>query len=503
MVTTTAGLHSTNVLLEHVHRVSGPVSAFVFDLPTHNTSSASRPHRIYIFGDVHFSYANTCRGCSSDPACITIMDFVDRLAASVQVGNIASLDVHVELPLLKGVTRPGRLKAFDAFIRQNASTGRRAKAAAAEKATKRGGGADAVPSIVGIISLLYHKYGQFAYHVQPSPIPASIRFHADDARDEENARVVFHPSKRTIDSLLQFHTRLPTAADVMILMRVFLFSEDFVGDLARLLPAVKPVLSALTHISGDRYVHKIATQFLKLPTTALRERVRSFVEVRLTDLETLLRRDLAYDDAAQSMVSLTSLASLASPKSGAAIGRKSKQTKQSRGPKKDGVPTMDEDLARYAYSAKLRRLRAYLSSAFSPEEGVFNLPLRTLLMDTYLLCRMLRFAYASPGGVSIAYTGDRHSAFYVTFLRHEMKLAPVVCHVRRATTPSPAPATVSARAPGFSRCVPIQKPCPSATALSGDVHADRVERELDARSARREAFVALGAACSGRYGDRK
>jgi hypothetical protein len=305
-------------------RLSGPVSAFVYDLPSGaraGTSTSTEPHRVYLFGDEHFSYSNMCASpCAGDAACADIVQFIDgQVAAATESGR--SIDVFMEFPYLRGERRDSQLRAWDARFRAEASPAHAVKEMLGVRTR-----------VYGIFSLLYRRYGTRFYNhprvgeagVSRRGASPAVRFHYADARHEPNAAAMFKgfckPAAPACDrawmvalprpcrgALLAFLTHVPTADRMRELLRAFLFGTDFVADMGRLFganfrvtratlgPAPGPKGAAgAAGAAGPRRTHRIAVQFHKLPA-AMRAQMRAFLERRIDELCALLRDDLDYD----------------------------------------------------------------------------------------------------------------------------------------------------------------------------------------------------------------
>jgi hypothetical protein len=428
------------------------VSAYAYDLPPAAGRAPGLGHRVYLFGDEHFSYDNMCPRCDADAGCADIVGIIDReVAAAVARGR--SLDVFMEFPYLRGEHRDTQLRAWDARFRAEASPVHAVKSLLG------------LPTrVYGVFSLLYRKYGARFYDhdagagASPATGAPAVRFHYADARHEPNAAAMFRgfcqppsPScnaawilalpRRCRAALLAFLTHVGSAARVRDLLRAFLFGTDFVADMSRLFGAdfrvVRGTLAAPPGApeGAPRTMHRIARQFHKLAPAA-RAPVRAFLDRRIDELCALLADDLDYDGCASIVCAI-----LTGRPAGVAAGRSA------------ATP----DLESFALPCRVRRAQEFVHALLGDRgrlgrDGVLLLLLPALLMDAYLLCRMMRYAtqQAAAGGTTIAYTGNAHSMLYARFFEEQLGLRAVVCHpARRArrclvvpSTPGTCPAPV-------------------------------------------------------------
>ena len=92
---------------------------------------------------------------------------------------------------------------------------------------------------------------------------------------------------------------------------------------------------------------------------------------------------------------------------------------------------------------------------------VMQLAVHLVLMDAYLVCRLLRFCTRpeAAGGESIVYVGNAHAEYYVSFFQDYMGLTPVVCQPASAVTEKrrKPPQRMSRGDSNFNRCVPVAR----------------------------------------------
>jgi hypothetical protein len=98
------------------NRISGPVSAHVFDMPTGN----EEPTRLFVFGDAHNSFENLCAPCDAADGCVDIVEFV-RLAVGDAKLRGRALDVFMEMPYVMrdGPSRRSWLASLDALMHRD------------------------------------------------------------------------------------------------------------------------------------------------------------------------------------------------------------------------------------------------------------------------------------------------------------------------------------------------------------------------------------------------
>jgi hypothetical protein len=423
--------------------VSGPISVHVFDAPTSDgRHGASFHNRIYIFGDQHFSYAHRCRPCLPSHGCERIVDFIERLVQERQVGNVGnqpklgappdallpagggvpppdrSLDVYMEMPYIvpRGRWRSKVLREKDPFMRRDGPPPR-TETAARPRA-----------DYIGMLSQLYQRFYSRMYD---DPTPAQqrslsarprVRFHYCDARMEPNVSTLlpYEPGDHFYGSRLnQFHLHMDAPAKLLALLEALLFSTDFVAEVRRLFGEDAPPL--VTETLSGKGVYRVAKQYHRLQEGPAKRAVRSYLSARAAEVVQNLRAAGMFDYAA-ALRALRAFGSGSLPH----------------------APRLDE-----------RQVRDYL--------GRFILEMffaRVLVMDAYLVCRMVRFSLQrgdSARGTSVVYVGDSHAAFYVRFFTEFMGLRALTCQNRVAVD-----GTSSNR-----RCVRLDRACRRRAAPGG------------------------------------
>ena len=256
----------------------------------------------------------------------------------------------------------------------------------------------------GIFTKLYREFRGDLYEDAGRAKNPTVRFHYCDARSEPNVETFAVASPERVP---WFHEHVNTADRMRELMRAFLFGASFANDMRALFgadAAVEPSLS--------EGVHKVAKQFRSLRPGQTKDALRAFLETRIEELIVTLSDDVGFG-------------SIAAPARFFA--------------KPDG----DE------WADRLRSARCQLyQNAFAV---AMLLGVRVLIMDAYLLCRLVRFSTEraeTAGGRSVVYVGDDHARMYARFLTEQMKLPPSLSHTRGAIPLSPAS--------GTSRCLSLQ-----------------------------------------------
>lgn len=387
-----------------IKRISGPVSAYTYRL---NASAATRQqlrqHTILLLGDVHTSYKNTCDDCDTDPECTSLVDFIKRLDDESRRNN-TPLDVYLELPVVpkREALRSSIIRRVDKFLMKNASAG----TALMEFFGIR-------PRYIGQFSPIFRAFRDRIYHHHDNTARSpQQRFHYTDARLDLMIQIlVSHPATQ---DPVEFHRRYDID-DVRELLLAFLLSDDFVRDVGKVIGDDHIVDKLMRRVGPDvlttyrgKVVHRIAKQVHKLPTPRLREALRAYIRDCVERMCDKLRNVLHYDKVRESV--LTS--------SGKLSGR---------------------------YAALFRTF--------------VTLDVQLVLMDTYLLARMLRFATTgkqSDRGISVVFAGDAHIVNYRTFFERYMQLeASSVCHVPRRRSNDGIFKSPSRYADTFQRCVRV------------------------------------------------
>lgn len=365
-------------LLRDIKRISGPASYYAFELP-------GSKNNIYLFGDYHFSYNNQCDGCDKDPACAHIADFIDS-AIDEAASQGTPIDVFMELPYVvsQGVERDFVLARVDTiFMRDSRENVKNVLL----KIFGR------TPDYIGIFSVLYKRFSDKFYgHASAS---TNQRFHYADARFEFNVKRFLSPaSERWIK---MFHHRVPNVATFRRVLEAFVMGHHkgaFQDEMADVFGSDIMVFerSLTSKKSGGRKtLHKISKQVHKLPPT-LRTKVELFIKEKLDGICDVLRLELRYEDGVHMLRSDESSLDM-----------------------RDGTLTY----------IRASRLVNYI--------GIFTvfmeLIVQTIMMDVYLLARMLLYASRSHNGSCIVYAGDYHIGVYADFLSRHMNLTANGCSV--------------------------------------------------------------------------
>lgn len=406
--------------VEYVEKISGPVSAHVFELLT----PGSKKLAVYLFGDVHFSYDNQCDHCSMSKGCFGVVDFIERVALDAEASG-KSLDVFFELPYVPA--NPGlRTHArswIDAYFSKNASVGTAFGNALAKLFGRS-------PQYLGIFSKLYRKFGRQAYdHMfirdkgKSSKKETGARFHYADARLEPNAMSIIMPMQKPMEWIIDFHKKVNNTAKLGQLLSAFIFSKNFAQDVKALwgpqAPLVEAALSTITLDGTPHKVHKIAKQYHKLPAN-LKPSVTKYLKDRISRAEHFLSNYCNYNQGVK-MLTGDALGELASLK----------------------CPSHEMDMFREILS---QRTNNYI------HEIDFSIMFVacTLLMDAYLLCRMLYYlhrANTEDGSCAIVYAGDAHIQHYADYFVNYMGLSPALC----------SPLTEGMEEGDVVRCVDVSK----------------------------------------------
>jgi hypothetical protein len=245
--------------------VSGPVSMYTFELAG---------TEIVVFGDVHFSYENMCApACVKRGECETVVGFMRRRAALAGPGR--PLDIFVELPY---VPKSEYDKARQIRHIQAAAEG-----------DVLGEYPTAAPSrrMLGILGQIYRAFGRFLYDDEAKrriSAANNTRFHYADARFDAN---VVRLVPKDVDALLA-RVRGGDGARLEAVLAWMAFGDA--DGFPRLAPEHRAMLSpeALTTWRGRR-VHRIAKQFLKLPSGPLKDALRAYLDARIREVSPMVR----------------------------------------------------------------------------------------------------------------------------------------------------------------------------------------------------------------------
>jgi hypothetical protein len=399
--------------IDDVRQFSGPVSAHVFKVPL----SSGKTMGVYMFGDYHFSYDNRCPRCSASKGCYGIVDFIEQVGKD-SLANGKSLDVFLELPYVSGdkSLREQSMTWIDPYFSQNATVG-----AKVSNAVGRILGRKETPYI-GMLSKLYRTFGNKTYNHRRKD--NAVRFHYTDTRIEANAaRLIFPPmakdpgqNERVIRWLSTLHQLIDSSDKFCDLLKAFLTSTDFVGDVQKLygksvivteaaLSSAPPQsLSAASSSSSSspaspgttKKMHKIAKQFHGLPP-AMQDTVGRYIRDRLAYVKTFLDEVIDYESGVRMFKGLT-------------MG---------------GTVSTAHEIAT-ARGFLYEKIQTYIKMAYWGIALVGCM----VLMDVYLICRMLRYLLrpdAPDGSCAIAYAGDAHISHYVDFFVRYLNLRPVYC----------------------------------------------------------------------------
>lgn len=372
----------------HITRVSGPVSVHVFDVPNEDGGGTNR---LYIFGDEHFSYDHMCDACDRSQGCATIMQFVDEQVGAAR-DHHAALDVFLEMPYVpaRGEQRLHVLRYFDRYFRSNA--GPPPKGGTIRNVLMRVfGGSQPSPRYIGQLAQLYKRYHRELYddsYKRRSADATGVRFHYTDARRDPN-----------VDAILNGKSAARWPVELLRkVLHAFLFSTDFPADIQQALGAegaaavVHDTLSTIDR-GKRRAVHKVAKQYHNLRDGNMKSALRRYIEDRVDDIVGLISDVIGHNP-------------------------------------------LDDVLEDNPINSLRSTVRLYREEAFSL---AFRYGAILILMDAYLLGRMLRFVAQqvdTTGGSSIVYVGESHAQFYVHFLRDYLGLGPILCNPVRADNPT-------------------------------------------------------------------
>ena len=369
-----------------VNQVSGPVSLYAFDI----VSSGGSSSRIMVFGDMHFSNRNMCSPCVRADGCASVLDFIDERSAKAKARG-TTLDVFLELPYVPPpAARTRRARAVNhAVVHLGApppgGVGVGMRRGDIITMLRKVGVGPAAPSprYVGLLGDMMRRYKDRLYPTSPlqehDQHQQHQRFHYADIRSDPNIHALLPVAPEaaatgTIDGLRQ-------------LMHAFLFSTDFVADVIACCGQGARVLrDGLTTLAltadrggGGTWVHRIAKQFHALPGGPVKDAVRAYLTMRVEEVLDIMRNDV-------------------------------------------GMGSRPAVAARYYdWLDHVRSARAQCY-AFGYKTAM-HLGVWVVMMDAYLLCRMLRFL--GPGSETIVYVGDAHAEFYARFFVEYMGLRPL------------------------------------------------------------------------------
>jgi hypothetical protein len=244
---------------------------------------------------------------------------------------------------------------------------------------------------IGIFSSLYKKYGDNFYFrekikvkVKGDSIPKTnkgdSRFHYGDIRSEFNVRHFLAPFDNK--AMVEFHARINSIAKFRRLLEAFLVghkkeSKPFDVTIKELFGSTSDVYYKSL---GTNNMHRISKQIHKLPAR-LRDKVEAFVNEKLDTLVDIMKHDIKYEDG------ITMLTS------------------------NNNKDTRDGTLV-YIRESRL----IHYSNVF---KIFMHLIVQTIMMDTYMIARMLY--YATKTSCIISYTGSYHTYVYADFFLRYMK----------------------------------------------------------------------------------
>ena len=412
--------------LEGVKSISGPVSCHVFRVPI---PSGKRDYvTLYLMGDEHMSYENMCEACSREKGCYPIDDFIEQAAESAEK-NKWELDVFMEMPFYskQDPEKTEMLQTWDTLLRQDSDP-----LTAVENFMRKLVGRS--PRYIGIFSRLYRKFSDKLYHASSRARKSKVvRFHQGDARHEFFVRTMFCVDKKKkfdsnqIKCLTNLHVHLDTIEKFKSFMMAFLVDKNFEKSITKLfgknVSIPEKLLTTFSNSGNGVFkCHKIAKQFHKLPEY-IRPVVMAYIEERVDTLLSVMQEHFDYEANAASVKKLEA--------------SKEGDTKKNEAGEFDDLFAMFRKLRLYAY--------------FQQIKFFIYLPLHTVFMDVYMLCRMLYFMttkHSGKEGAVIAYAGDAHIRVYVRFFKKYMKLRPVFCKALSAN-----------RQQETSRCVHVKGTC--------------------------------------------
>lgn len=387
--------------LSGVAKVSGPVSVHEFHLTQEKTGEGDAArHKVIIFGDVHFSYDNLCTPCHL-PTCQSVTNFI-RARANAAHEDATSLDVFMEMPYVppNGQMRNSVLKTWDSLMSRNA--GPDSDNGLFKKLLQRLVGN--TPFYIGVFSQLYKEFARDLYDDDYKRAagrlgPGSVRFHYADARSEPNVKAALPVHAAT------FHKHVTGTTALRDLLHAFLFGKDFVSDVKMAGPSlvstiVASALSTMPGSQGRRKIHKVAKQYHRLNEGPAKQAVRTYLEARIEEVINIMKNDVRVDTGVHTLAAVDPAA----------------------------TPTYNQPW--------LSSFREMNNNVY---QGMFQIAMQlavwVVIMDAYLLCRLLRFAVQTPEsahGTSIVYVGDAHAEFYVRFMRDYLGVPPVACQTRRS-----------------------------------------------------------------------
>lgn len=390
-------MHAFEVVQEEDSRRGGA------DVPLHASSAAIlHCHCFVLFGDEHRSTKHMCTNCGHDPRCKTIVQIIESFQRACETQN-TYLNVFVEFPYVIGSGRLRRefLRYIDKYMRRKPSFRKSVRdfvvIGLGLKNSKR----------LGVLNDIYETFADRFYH-HDKRAHRNTKFHFADARWEPNMWIYVKPPSHTpraefFEWITNFRTRIPDIPTFRAFVAAFLYDVDFPSVIKNIFGEHSPVmhgsLSSL-HDDAPRTVHKIAKQYLKLrhqliadgsePSSRVHEAIDKYIRDRVDTLMRHLQQDIGYEDNA-------------------------------------------------TFFERPELLESFMTLA--------RLDLPVLLMDVYLLCRVLRYSMSSYGGCTLIYAGDVHVKNYARFFQDYLRVPPVF-----SRPPS------EARPGEHRRCVELHRP---------------------------------------------
>lgn len=302
-----------------------------------------------------------------------------------------------------------------------------------------------------VIRKLYRCYKRELYYARSDTnlcFDFREQFHGTDVRWEPNTWMYMKVPRNSMPELLSrwffgFHSYVGDVTTYRKIIETFLFSTDFVKDMRKIYGKHAPIATAAliyervmyAHRNGGggggddtsrecrehvRRMHPIAYEYHLLPPDYARL-VAYYFAARLDSVSDLMRHELQYDHFAK----------LFHDKNSGENGDDHRELNFSE--------SMREMLVN---KIRQQKLMAYKSGLLM----ITRFVIPVLLMDAYLLFRVLRFIYREPKyrtevrdregrrdekkntatGYIIVYAGNAHACNYVDFFRQYMGLAPIV-----------------------------------------------------------------------------
>lgn len=375
-------------------RISGPVSLHVF----HDVGRTG--NTLYLMGDFHESLANSCAACTL-PDCESVVKMIaDFMARETGL----QIDFYQEIPFKDKTQTFAQIKKHTEDVRGYLD------------------GEDTFRDV----------YLQFRDSFYKRSGPSHVRFHYADIRDEQNVFSLTNFTMLLMDcvaSLFDTTTKSDTfdkACKFMLLimyfldhlsdrdkyrrfMQIYLYDDNYYNNVNKLFNSslakfVNKILrrpsafdelfhkDTQTSLPGHPNIHRVRKQMLKLPL-----KQQAAIQLFFDDsLEAMLSRHADFNEVVRRFQRLL-------PGSVFAQG-----------------PT-----ACKAWIAQLHTLDKDMILKLAESLSFLFLHSCVLLMDTYLMARMLHYTNAEkPMDVGIIFAGNFHVENYLTFLTKYMHLKP-------------------------------------------------------------------------------